>query len=139
MALDARQIRKIHAIRRSIGLDDDTYHDLLDDLFSVRSCKKLTVAQYCRLLREFEAKGAKRKKGKTGYPGRPNLDDPDRGRLFRKIEALLTEAGRPWSYADAIAQRMCKVQRVKWCRPPELGKIVSALMYDQRRRKGGTA
>lgn len=137
--LDYRKIKKIHTIRRSLGLEDDVYHDLLHSMFGVRSCKELNTRQYLELLEEFKAKGwrPKRKGGKGTYPGRPeNMDDPDKGPQLGKVEALLTDMNLPWSYADHIAARICKVEKVKWCRPPELQKVIAALCYQQRRRDG---
>jgi len=50
-----------------------------------------------------------------------------------KIEAFLAEAGRPWSYADGMAKRMFKVERLTFCTPVHLNKIIAALTYDARR------
>lgn len=137
MGLSAREVKKVHTIRRKLGLDDEVYHALLVDLFGVASCKGLSKGQYLRLLDEFRTKGwePERPRGRGAIKGKPNLDDEDRGKQFRKVEALLAEAGRPWAYADAMAQRICKVERVAWCRPGDLSKIIAALMYDQRRRE----
>ena len=71
---------------------------------------------------------------RTQYPGRPkNMNDMDKGRLLKKIEALLAEAGRPWNYAHGMARRMFTIERVQWCEPFQLHKIVAALMYDAKR------
>jgi phage gp16-like protein len=72
----------------------------------------------------------------NAYPGRPNnMDDVDKGRLLKKIEALLAEAGRPWKYAHSMAKRISKdhTDRVQWCDAHDLHKIVAALMYDAKR------
>ena len=70
----------------------------------------------------------------TKYPGRPgNINDVDKGRLLKKIEALLAEAGRPWKYAHGMARRMFTIERVQWCEPFQLHKIVAALIYDAKR------
>jgi len=85
---------------------------------------------------EYPAVSVPRPSGSGGYPGRPaNMDDQDRGKLLKKIEALLAEAGRPWAYADGIARKMFRVDKIAWCRAGDLHKIVAALMIDQRRRK----
>jgi phage gp16-like protein len=68
------------------------------------------------------------------YPGRPgNMNDVAKGPLLKKIEALLAEANRPWSYAHSIAKRMLGIDQVQWCRSDQLHKIVAALMVDARR------
>ncbi|MFV2949690.1 phage protein GemA/Gp16 family protein, partial [Pseudomonas japonica] len=62
----------------------------------------------------------------------PNPSD-ERKALIGKIEAQLTEAARPWAYADAMAVRMFQVERVEWCDPEQLRRLVAALAYDARR------
>ena len=50
-----------------------------------------------------------------------------------KIQAFLAEAKRPDSYADGMSKRMFGVEKVEWCTPEQLGKIIAALAYDARR------
>ena len=70
----------------------------------------------------------------TSYPGRPkNMDDMGKGRLLKKIEALLAEASRSWDYAHGMSKRMFSIERVQWCEAFQLHKIVAALMYDAKR------
>lgn len=133
-----REVKKIHTAVHVLGMEEDTYRDLLESLFGVRTCKGLSFRQYLALLRDLEGKGfapaGPAKPGRKSYPGRPpNMGDESRGPLLHKIEALLAEAKRPWSYADSIAARMFQVERVKWANAWQLQKIVAALMYDARR------
>jgi phage gp16-like protein len=53
--------------------------------------------------------------------------------MLQKIEAYLAEAKRPWTYVNAMAKRMFKIERVQWCNPGQLHKIIAALEYDARR------
>jgi phage gp16-like protein len=53
---------------------------------------------------------------------------------MRKIGAQLTEAGYPWSYADALAKRICKRDSINFCDGAELSKIIAALNKDAQRR-----
>jgi hypothetical protein len=52
-----------------------------------------------------------------------------------KVRAQLHEAGRDESYGDALAKRICKVERLVWCKPDQLNRIVAALWYDQQRKR----
>lgn len=129
----SRLMAKIHIAKAQLGMDDDTYRALLARVSGVRSAKDLGPRQIAEVLREFErlgfqAKPATKAKGRA----KPN---PSEGRqaLIDKIGAQLTEAGRPWSYADAMAFRMFKVARVEWCDPDQLRRIVAALAYDAKR------
>jgi phage gp16-like protein len=145
MPLGAREIRKIHTAIHVLGMDDEAYRSLLKDLFPELfvkkdpTCKALSTRQYLVLLKDLEGKGfvpkGKPEKGRKTYPHRPeNMGDPEKGRLLHKVEAYLTEAKRAWAYADGMARRMFKVDKVKWCSAWQLHKIVAALEYDARRR-----
>ena len=112
-------------------MDEETYRNMLFTIARVRSAAKLGDAGRRRVLDHLSALGFK---GKRTYPGRPhNINNPERGRLIQKIEAQLAEAGRPWNYANAMARRMFKVERIAFCEPDQLHCIVAALAYDARR------
>lgn len=68
---------------------------------------------------------------KHNEPG--NLWSADKGPQLRKIGKLLGTAGRPWSYAHAMALRMAKVERLDWAAPRQLRLIILALEKDGRR------
>ncbi|MGL4885496.1 MAG: phage protein GemA/Gp16 family protein [Aeromonas veronii] len=53
------------------------------------------------------------------------------------MEAQLAAAGRTWAYADAMAMRICKVERLEWCDEPQLQKLIAALNYDANRHGRG--
>lgn len=123
---------KIHIAKKALGLDDDTYRALLARVAGVTSAKDLTPRQVSAVLAEFQRLGwqpvaAKRSGRKAPKPAL------DRVALVGKIEALLAEAGRPWSYADALSSRMFKVDRVEWCDSDQLRRLVAALVYDAKR------
>jgi len=54
--------------------------------------------------------------------------------MLRKIAVMLKDADREKAYADGIAKNMFSVDDVVFCPPDQLRRIVSALVYDQRRR-----
>lgn len=71
---------------------------------------------------------------RTRYPGRPkNIERGSRADQLKKIEALLTVGKRPWTYADAIAKRVCKVDKVPWVPDDELYKVITALRIQAKR------
>lgn len=70
---------------------------------------------------------------KQGFAGRPSashFDDPDKGRMLKKIEAMLAEGKRPWAYAHNMSKKMFRVDRIEWCPPKQMHAIVSAMMID---------
>jgi phage gp16-like protein len=124
-------LAKVHIAKQQLGMDDETYRALLARVAGVRSAKELNKRQMSAVLAEFERLGFKPKapksKRKTPKPA------ADRAAQVGKIEAFLAEAKRPWAYADAMALRMFKVERVEWCNSDQLGRMIAALAYDARR------
>ncbi len=130
-------IAKVHVLKRRLGLDDGTYRDMLSRQFGVRSSAELDVERLAALCALMESHSGRRA---TGYPGRPrNMEDPDRGPLLRKVEALLADAKLPWGYAHAIAMRMHGAQRVEWLPPGKIRDVVAALEYRKKRRSSHEA
>ncbi len=132
-----RDLAKIHLAKKQLGLDDDTYRDMLWAVARVRSSADLDFTGLQRVLDHLQRRGFKAVAGRKPHPGRPaNINSEDRGPLLRKVEALLTDAGREWSYADAMAKRMFHVERCQFCEPGQLRKLIAALSYDRKRRAG---
>ena len=124
-------LSKIHIAKKDLSLDDETYRALLFRVAGVRSAKDLNPRTTGKVLAEFERLGWKPTSAK---PGRKKpAAAPDRAKLIGKIEAFLAEAKRSWSYADGMAFHMFKVERVEWCDPGQLVKLVAALTYDAKR------
>jgi len=133
----AKQIQLIHIAKAKLGMDDEAYRALLHDRCRVASSKDLTFGQASRLIDELKRKG-----GIDPRKGRPrnmqtrdrkNYSQVTRARQLEKIEALLTVGGKSWSYADALAQRICKVDVIAWVPDHELYKIITALRKQAQR------
>ncbi|WP_181297005.1 gp16 family protein [Pseudomonas sp. Q2-TVG4-2] len=125
-------LAKIHIAKSQLGLDDDTYRALLARVAGVRSAKELSPRQIGAVLAEFERLGFKPKPAKKAGRSVPKPAQ-DRASLVGKIEAFLAEANRPWAYADAMALRMFKVERVEWLDSGQLQRLVAAFVYDAKR------
>lgn len=133
--LRRRELAQIHIAKAQIGMAEDTYRALVRNFTRGRSesAADLDFTERKRLLAHLRQCGFKA--GKKPYPGRPRKADSDEsGALVRKLEALLASAGRPWDYAHGMAKRMFRVDRVDFCNPEQLHKLVAALVYDQKRR-----
>lgn len=128
-----RELAKIHLAAKQLGMDDDTYRDMLWAIARTRTAKDLDEAGRRRVLDHLKAVGFKPLPG-SPRAGRPhNLGSEERGPQLAKIEAMLTSAGRAWAYADGIAKKMFHVDRVTFCNPEQLRKIIAALVYDAKR------
>lgn len=137
---------KNDAIKNKPGFTEDDYRNIILDVSGGRtdSSKECTPAERRDLIERLKDVTGDRRPGRVqngqkgrkrnSYPGRPrNMEAGDRAALLGKIEAQLTEAGRAWAYADGIARNMFKVDKVAWCKPEQLQKIVAALTYDAKR------
>lgn len=130
-------LKAIHAARRQLALDEETYRALVERVSATvgiarRSSAELTARQRRAVLDELRRLGAPKKP----YPGRPhNADSAAMPATVAKIEAQLADMKAPWSYADAIAQRMFGIARVAWVRKDDqLAAIVAALHVEQEKR-----
>lgn len=126
-------LAKIHIAKAQLGLDDDTYRAILARVAGVRSAKDLLPRQIGAVIAEFERLGWVPKVAPKTRRAAPN-PVAERRKLVSKIEAFLAEAARPWAYADAMALRMFKVERVEWCDSDQLHRMIAALAYDAKRK-----
>lgn len=134
-------LARIHILVKALGMDDDTYREMLHKAFGVRSCSQLNDADLARcadlLARQLPEQHAQRRRVHPGAPHnlrKPSPEDESsRNAQLRKVEALLAEAGYPWRYADVLAQKICKVERIAWVPDERLCKITTALELDAKR------
>lgn len=131
-----RQLGRIHQAKKALRLDDETYRALLERVTGLTSSADMTAAQRNAVLREFARlgfKAADQAARSKAFAGRPkNVRDVP---MLRKVEALLADARRPWSYAHGIARQMFGSARVEWLQPDQLHRLVAALQIDADRRK----
>ena len=125
-----RELRRIHTGKRTLCLDDDTYRDLLERVTGQRSAADLDAKQRRAVIDELYRLGFKPKDHR-----KPAAGGLGKTRLLNKIEALLADAGRPWTYVDGMAKHMFGLDAVAFCDDRQLHKIVAALMIDQKRRQ----
>lgn len=87
-----RELAKIHIAVAQLGIDDDTYRDMLRQVAGVESAAKLNALGRARVLDHLAKAGFKKKAKAPRYPRRPkNMDRAcSRADQLKKIEALLT-------------------------------------------------
>ncbi|MGE4406066.1 gp16 family protein [Pseudomonas sp.] len=135
-----KQIKLIHVVKGALGLDDGTYRDILAG-YGVESSKDLDAVEAAKLLRDLEDKataagvwkrgGAPKRSGKK--PHNLKAGRHSRQAQLQKIEALLTVGGKSWAYADALALRICKVEKLAWVPEDQLYKVITALRKQAQR------
>lgn len=116
-----KELAKIHALKKSLTLDDETYRAVLDTQTGLDSAAKLNRPQRLKVIAYFQAQ-----LGKTLHEGKPH-NTVQNGQL-QKIEALLTEQKKEWAYAHAIAKRMYKKANLTFCSAFELRGVIAALV-----------
>jgi phage gp16-like protein len=129
----SRELAQIHMGANKLGLDtkdkdpDSPYRSMLWAVGQVRSAAELNTAGRAAVLAHLKKLGVK------AAPARPR-PAKDSAALLSKVRAQLHAANRDESYGDALAKRICKVERLVWCKPAQLNRIVAALWYDQQRK-----
>jgi phage gp16-like protein len=130
------QLGRIHQAAKQLGMDDATYRALLERVTGKRSSGAMTHAERNAVLQELARLGFKRSDAtarRRVFAGRPkNVKDVP---MLRKVEALLADGKKPWSYAHALASKMFHVEKVEWLRTDQLHKLVSALQIDANRKE----
>jgi phage gp16-like protein len=116
-----KELAKIHALKKQLNFDDETYRAVLKNQTGLDSSALLNRSQRLTVIRHFQEQ-----LGKTMFDGKPhNLAQNSQ---LQKIEALLTVQKKPWSYAHAIAKRMYKKANLTFCTPSELRGVIAALV-----------
>lgn len=127
------KLAQIHIAKGQLGLSDDEYRAILARVAGVSSAKELTNRNVGAVLNEFQRLGwtpQPAKKAGRKAPRPPTT----RKRVMRKIEAMLTDADRPWAYADGMAQHMFHVERVDWLDDDRLQRLMQAMIIDAKRQ-----
>lgn len=140
---------RIHALKNKVmqvrpGFCEDNYRDIILDISHGKhdSSKDLNAIQRRSLIDRLsvlageEPRQAWQPRDKTSYPNRPkNMDKPGESRADQlgKIEALLTVGKKEWHYADGIAKRICKIDKIAWVPTGQLYKVITALRMQAKR------
>lgn len=130
-----QMIQKIHIAKAELKLDDNAYKMLLLETVDKPSCTMMSDQELMIVLQKMQENGFK-VKAKHGKRPQASASAPNRQALLSKIEALLTESKKPWSYAHAIAKRSFGIERVQWLTDDQLHKLVQILAsYNHRHGK----
>lgn len=133
-----QQLARIHAAKKKLRLDDDTYRALLERVTGLRSSADMTTEQRNDVLQEFSRLGLRndaQAEHKRRWPGQPEAALMKSRPMLRKVGALLANSKRPWSYAHGLAKKMHQVDKVEWLNDHQLHAVVSAMQIDTNRRQ----
>ena len=140
-----RELAQIHIAKKDLCLDDGTYRLMLQTIGRVDSAADLNAEGRRQVLAHLKARGFKPQPSasssrRSASTARSDWDwvnnaAPERQAMLRKIAVMLKDAERNKAYADGIAKNMFKIERVEFCAPDQLWRIVAALEYDRHRRE----
>lgn len=124
---DARRaaIAKVKIAQKELGLDDDTYRDVLEAVTGRRSAADCTDAQLGRMLEHFQSKGFKAKPSAKGAADHPAA------KKARAMWISLHQLGAvrdPSERAlEAFARRQLRCERLQWADQGLTYKLIEAL------------
>lgn len=122
---------KIEVAKKALGLDDDTYRDIVEQQFNKRSRINLSNTQLVDLIEHFKTLGFKPKRKPPARAGQEKLAD---GRSHKKIRALwisLYNLGIVRDPSEAAlgnyVKRMAKVDNLQWLKSDAAFSVIEAL------------
>jgi len=138
MKITQKQIKILHTLKHQVAWlcqDRSAWEGFLSSCAGrpVMSSTELSLREGINVIDEL-AKQVSGDRLQVTVAGRPhNFVAEDRNKQLKYIEHLL--AGRSWAYADALARRICKVDKMAFVRGGDLRKIIAALEYDRKRKE----
>ena len=144
--ITAGQIKKIHALKNALGMDDELYRQTLHNYYQAKSSKELNQQQAGELIEVMEATAVQggvwtrreEKLTRTASLGeRPGMASP--GQL-KKIQAQWNDVSRveqPEERAKALRhfiERIAKVSDLRFLDATGAGKVLNALKAMQAQK-----
>ncbi|UOO89614.1 regulatory protein GemA [Vitreoscilla massiliensis] len=126
-------IAKIKIAQQQLGLDDDTYRDMLEGTVGKRSAAQMTDKELTVVIEVMKSKGFQ-DRASDHEADKPDVTEAKKA-LVGKIEALLADGNKPWRYAEAMAERMFNRKRIQWLSTDQLHRLVAALQINANRAK----
>ena len=120
------ELAQIHIARQQLGMDDDTYRNVLWTVARVRSSADLDWSGRKRVLDHMKACGFKVKSSRLPTAHRPLAMTKEA--IEAKIATQLKDLDQNWPYAYGVARRIFPgMNRFEFLTPAQLGEVSSAL------------
>ena len=131
-------LAKIHIAKKQLGLDDDTYRDVLERVTNKRSSKGMSSKQHLAVLDEFKRLGWKPYSNRQKWRKRSDKD------YVRKIFAIWTDLKNRNIWRDKrraslvnFVRDMTGMDDPDFLTPTDASKIIEALKAIEKRHKAG--
>lgn len=131
-------IAKIHIAKKQLGLDDETYRDVLQRVVGVRSTKPMSGMELHKVLQEFARLGFKAAPAAEAKTARLANSE-----VARKIRACWLDLKNDGMLTDAseralrnFVRRMTHrpIDNLDWLTPEETNLVIEALKQWRRRK-----
>jgi phage gp16-like protein len=123
----------LHIAKAQLGMSDAAYRDMLSSV-GCRSSVELDFSKYAQIMDRLRAAGFNHVHSSAKRSGMHREPSSDKKSMLSKMEAILSDLGLSWAYADGIAKKMFEVDRIRWCSFEQTRKVLQALIYHQRRK-----
>ena len=121
-----RELAHIHIAKTKLGMDDETYRNVLWTVARVKSSKDLDWSGRKRVLDHMKACGFKVQPKKLATAYKPLALTKEA--IEAKISVQLKELGQNWPYAYGVGRRIFpQVSRFEFLTAEQLGTVSSAL------------
>ncbi|EHN5171726.1 regulatory protein GemA [Salmonella enterica] len=138
----AALIKTIHIGKKELGLDTDTYRQMLLSATGVNSAGAMNMAQLAKTLDAMKAKGFVVRPATKSRSSRPLVDTPQ----VKKLRALWLEMhhqGKIRDSSEAALQAWVKretgVDKLQWLEPGMASLCIEKLKKWQKRPSAGSA
>jgi len=137
MKISRNRIAMLHVAKKQLGMTDDEYYAMLER-FGVKHSNELTLRQWPKVEAHLAHMGFVKRKKSAKKSGMDDGFAKSKAAMLSKIEAILADMKKPWSYADGIAQNMFRrdkkaVKKLRFCDFDETRKVLQALVIHQNR------
>lgn len=133
------ELAKIHIAAQQLGLDDDTYRDMLWSIGRVRSAKDLDLAGRDAVLKHLVACGFRDTGHQRGH--RPLYQKGSQAALIRHLWTRLAQAGQVQDDSDRALRAYVRAQsaphhpeHVGWDDPRLLPRSVAGLVIEHMKQ-----
>lgn len=139
-SIRSRELAQIHIARTQLGMDNETYRDVLWTVARVRSAADLDWSGRKRVLDHMKACGFKVQPKKLATAHKPLAMTKEA--IEAKIAVQLKELEQNWPYAYGVGRRIFpQVSRFEFLTPEQLGDVSSALertiRFKRKKAAGG--
>lgn len=122
-----RELAQIHIAKKDLGLDDETYRDMLFTIARVRSSGELDHAGRAKVLDHVKSRGWKPKTS----PMKARQTDDLQINMCRALWLELHAAGKVYNPEESAlqryAQRQTKVARLEWLNQKQMNTVIESL------------